>query len=270
MSADLALPLLAVGAGSGAVYFFTREILKRASPHLSNRVAVLKKDGQTVLRYLHNETKLADLLVQARFKAEWPARKFLWLRVGGVLLVLWWMFAYGNWLVGLMFLIFTWCWPELYLRRLITIRQKQLRQGLTYVIDLLRMQVNAGLNLETSFRGLARQSSGVWEPELCQLMRGIDHGLPLTQALTKLAERLQIDDVQRLAAALKQAQVLGVSLAETLTIQAETLRTRRRQRAEEQARLASVKIALPLVFLIFPALLIIYIAPAVLRIMQLS
>lgn len=268
MSADLFLPLLAAGAGSGAICCLIREIFRREDFRWSRRLETFKKASQFVWPYFHNEAKLNDLLVRARLK-KWSARRFLSLRIGGVLLAWWWTMTYGSWLIGFLFLALAWCWPELYLRRLVVLRQKQLRQGLSYMIDLLRMQVNAGLNLETSFRSLTRESSGVWESELCQLMRALDHGLPLAQALTALAERLQIDDVQRLVAALKQAQLLGVSLSETLTIQAETLQTRRRQRAEEQARLASVKIALPLVFLIFPALLIIYIAPAVLRIVQL-
>lgn len=162
-----------------------------------------------------------------------------------------------------------WYAPELYLRRRVVLRKKRLNKMLAYLIDLLRLQVGAGLNLESSLRGLARHIHGAWGNELAYFIFLVDAGVPFDDALRQLTARVDLEDFNRFDLAVRQAQTLGASLSDTLAIQAEMLRTRRRQKAEEQARLASVKIALPLVFFIFPALLIIYLAPAVLRIIQL-
>ena len=159
--------------------------------------------------------------------------------------------------------------PELYLRRRVMRRKRRALRYLGYLIDLLRLQVSSGINLSTAFYALAAHLGEPWKGELRHLVFLLDRGVPFEQALTRITARLEVEDFSRFVLALKQAQLLGVSLTATLTIQAETLRTRRKQRAEEKARLASVKIALPLVFFIFPALLIIYLGPAVLRIMQL-
>ncbi|GEM_PF-1905340 len=169
----------------------------------------------------------------------------------------------------LLFVGLGWFWPELYLRRYVVMRKKRIRKMLAYVIDLLRLQVGAGFSLESSFRVLAQSMRGEWGKELTHTIFLLDHGVAFDDAFRQLADRIALDDLNRFVLAVRQGQILGASLTETLAIQAEMLRTRRRQRAEERAQLASVKIALPLVFFIFPALLIIYLAPAVLRIVQL-
>jgi tight adherence protein C len=97
------------------------------------------------------------------------------------------------------------------------------------------------------------------------LKERMELGQSLEQALNSFSARFESQEINNFVLAVRQAKTLGVSVAETLKIQSDSLRTRRRQRAEEKARLASVKIALPLVLLIFPALLIIYLVPAFLQ-----
>lgn len=160
-------------------------------------------------------------------------------------------------------------WILSVLRQRTVARRRQLQRGLADVLDLLRLQIHAGAGIEQACRTLAANATGAWRPIFTRLAFTMDHGIALDAALTASAADGMLDDWHRCVLAIRQAQQLGASLADTLTIQAETLRTRRRQRAEERARLAAIKIALPLVFCIFPALLIIYLAPAVLRVAEL-
>jgi tight adherence protein C len=86
--------------------------------------------------------------------------------------------------------------------------------------------------------------------------------------LLNLAERTQIEDLRLLIAALVQADEIGSNISDTLNVQAEQLRIRRRLHAEERARKAPVKMLVPLIFLIFPALFIVILAPAMLQVAQ--
>lgn len=221
---------------------------------------------------------IKELIDVAGFSSAWTPHRFLALKkctiTVSALLVVWVILLPSSIgsdeaLAVLLFFGLGWFWPELYLRRFVALRKKRIQKMLSYVIDLLRLQVGAGFSLESAFRILARSMRGEWGKELTHTIFLLDHGVAFDDAFRQLASRIALDDLSRFALAVRQAQVLGASLTETLAIQAEMLRTRRRQRAEERARLASVKIALPLVFFIFPALLIIYLAPAVLRIVQL-
>ncbi len=110
--------------------------------------------------------------------------------------------------------------------------------------------------------------SGAWKTELILLVRELDLGIDFETALTRSAARLSLPEFSRVLFALRQARELGVPTGKALAVQAALVRSRHKQAAEAAARSASVKIALPLVLCIFPALLIIYLAPAVLRLLQ--
>lgn len=160
--------------------------------------------------------------------------------------------------------------PDYALARLSTKRKIYCSRTLAQVIDILRLQASIGLNLESSINNLANSKKGLWAKEFKKVDFEIQNGLPLVLALERMAARFDVEDLTRFAMAIKQSKVLGASLSETLAIQADNLRIRRRQKAEEKAKLASVKITFPLVLFIFPALLIIYLAPAVLSVMELG
>ncbi len=134
-----------------------------------------------------------------------------------------------------------------------------------FIMDLLRLQVEGGLNLEQAIVEIGINRKDLWGKEFLMLKERMSLGQTLEQALNSFSERFESQEINNFVLAVRQAKTLGVSVAETLKIQSDSLRTRRRQRAEEKARLASVKIALPLVLLIFPALLIIYLVPAFLQ-----
>ncbi len=147
-------------------------------------------------------------------------------------------------------------------------RKKELNKELTNIIDLLRLQILAGLGLESSFSLMAKNVRGAWGVELKKINLYLNSGFGIKEALSMVDKDLGINDFHNFILALKQAQFLGISLNETLLLQSNLIKTRRRQRIDEQIRLASVKISIPLVLFIFPSLLIIYLAPAILQILK--
>jgi tight adherence protein C len=137
------------------------------------------------------------------------------------------------------------------------------------MLNILRLEINAGLNLEKAFTAIQENLVDVWAGTIRRLVFLVHYGMPLKEAMSKIDQELDLEDFHKVVSAVQQASSLGTSLGDILALQSEFLATRRRQKAEEKARLASVKISLPLVFLIFPALLIVYLAPAILQISQL-
>jgi tight adherence protein C len=111
-----------------------------------------------------------------------------------------------------------------------------------------------------------------WENELSlafnRVIQEIQMGKLRREALRDMADRMDVTDVNSFVAAIIQADQLGVSIAKVLRIQSEQMRIRRRQRAEEKAHQAPVKMLFPMVFLIFPALLIVLLGPAILTVMN--
>lgn len=170
--------------------------------------------------------------------------------------------------IGGLLVYLAWRWPELYLLRKIARLRKEANKSLPHLIDLLKLYTLAGKNLEGALRQAGNNIRGFWGTKMRQLVYYLDIGLSFDEALNKVKASAAVADFDRLIAVLKQAQVLGASISSTLSIHGALLKTRRRQEAEEAARTASVKIALPLVLCIFPALLIIYLAPAVLRVIN--
>lgn len=170
-------------------------------------------------------------------------------------------------LLGALFIGLAWFWPELYLIKKQARIKREAESSLAGLIDLIRLQVVAGNNLEQALTNVAGATGGFWHKILARVVYRLKAGLSLEESLQWAADILNLPDFNKFLSALKQAQLLGASLGGTLAIQAGFLRQRRKQRAENNARTASVKIALPLVLCIFPALLIIYLAPAILRIM---
>ncbi len=104
--------------------------------------------------------------------------------------------------------------------------------------------------------------------ELNLVHQEMQTGVPRSEALRNLAQRTGVDDVYSLVAMLIQTDRLGTSISQALRAHAESMRTRRRQRAEQLARKASIKLAFPLVFLVLPALLVIILGPAAIQMVK--
>jgi tight adherence protein C len=161
--------------------------------------------------------------------------------------------------------------PTLILNHLVTNRQKKIKEGLPDALDLLVVCVEAGQGLNAAIKRVSDDlnlSSPVLARELNMVNLEISAGLEREAALRNLAERTGVEDVASLTSLLIQADRFGTSLAQSLKVQSETLRTTRRQRLEEMAAKTPVKLVFPLLLFIFPALIVVIIGPAAIRIME--
>jgi len=150
-------------------------------------------------------------------------------------------------------------------------RKSQIQTALPDALDLLVVCMEAGLGLNAGLERVGQEvsiASPALSDELLLSNQEIRTGLARSDALRRFARRTGVDDVYGLTAMLIQADKLGTSIAQSLRAHAESMRTKRRQRAEQAARKAGIKLAFPLVFMIFPALLIVILGPAVIQLMQ--
>lgn len=147
-------------------------------------------------------------------------------------------------------------------------RQREIIKSLPDALDLLTICVEAGLSFDAAMAKVVEK----WDNELSRafgrVLQEIQLGKLRREALRDMADTMDIRDVSNFVAALIQADQLGVSIAKVLRIQSDQMRVRRRQRAEELARQAPIKMIIPIVFLIFPALFIILLGPGVLTVMR--
>ncbi len=157
--------------------------------------------------------------------------------------------------------------PTMLLTSNISRRQESVLKALPDALDLLTICVEAGLGFDASMSKVAEK----WDNELSlaftRTVQEMQLGKLRREALRDMANSLDVSDLTSFVAAIVQADQLGVSMAKVMRIQSEQMRLKRRQRAEQKAREAPVKIMIPLVFFIFPTILIILLGPAMLRIM---
>ena len=142
-------------------------------------------------------------------------------------------------------------------------RKKEMSRGLPDSMDLLTICVEAGLGLDAAFHRISEKQSGPFVDEIGQMLREIGLGKPRREALLDLAERTDLEEVRTFANAIIQAEQLGTSIARVLRAQADRLRVRRRQQAEQEARRAPVKMVFPLVFCMMPSLFIFILGPII-------
>jgi len=158
--------------------------------------------------------------------------------------------------------------PVIWLRSKISRRQTEIVKSLPDALDLLTVSVEAGLGFDAAISKVAEK----WDNELSRAFERVIHEIRIgklrREALRDMADNMDVPDVTSFVAAIIQADQLGVSLSKILRIQSEQMRTKRRQRAEEAAHKAPIKMLIPMVFLIFPALYIVLLGPAVLVLMH--
>lgn len=161
--------------------------------------------------------------------------------------------------------------PDMWLRRQISQRQKKIRKALPDVLDLMIICVEAGLSLDQAVVRTS-QELRVAQPELCDELGVVvleqAAGRPRTDAWRNLADRTDVDSVRNLVSILVQAEKFGTSIARTLRIHSDTLRTERRQKVEEQAAKTTVKLVFPLVIFIFPSIFLVTLGPAMIKMSQ--
>ncbi len=158
--------------------------------------------------------------------------------------------------------------PTIWLGQKIRQRQHEIVKALPDALDLLTISVEAGLGFDAALSKVNEK----WDNELSQAFGRVISELRLgksrREALREMAYRMDVDDVTSFAAAIIQADQLGVSIAKVLRIQSKQMRIKRRQRAEEMAQKAPIKMLIPLAFLIFPSLFIVLLGPAIPRLIE--
>ncbi len=161
--------------------------------------------------------------------------------------------------------------PIFVLKRMISSRQLRLRWGLADALDLMVVSIEAGLGLNAALVRVGEELKSV-HPEISEEFEltnlEIRVGRERDEALRNLAERAGIDDLRSLVAMLVQADRFGTSIAKAVRVYADSLRTKRRQRAEQAAQKAAVKLLLPLALFLFPTLFIVILGPAALNLMD--
>jgi tight adherence protein C len=240
-----------------------------------NVIDTLKKVGNAMPHSASEMGKLRLRLVQAGFRGHEAIAVFFGIRIGVALLFFATLatplfvrpnlaFALGA--CGLGYLL-----PGVVLARLAKRRQHRIRLGMPDALDLLVVSVEAGLGLDQAIQRVGEEIAFAHidlSDELRLVNLELRAGKGRTDALKALADRTGVDDLSSLVAMLIQTDRFGTSVAQSLRVHAETMRTKRRQRAEEAAAKTGVKMVFPLVFCIFPAIWVVTIGPAAIKFVQ--
>lgn len=162
-------------------------------------------------------------------------------------------------------LVLGWQLPDFWLSRLVTGRRRAIEKALPDVLDLLSVSVEAGLGLDGAIQKVGEKFPEPTSGEFRELLKAIRLGTPRSDALRELADRTALGDMRSFTAAIIQAEQLGVAVSRVLRVQSEALRTRRKQRIEEQAMALPLKMLFPLIIFIFPTIFIVVLGPVVLQ-----
>jgi tight adherence protein C len=177
------------------------------------------------------------------------------------------MYEYGAFFVYALTLGLGFLMPDFWLGNRISKRQTNIRLGLPEALDLMVICAEAGLSLDQGMMRTTRELS-LSQPEISDEFGLIaleqKAGRPRTDALKNLADRTDVDTVRTFVNTLIQADTFGTSVAKTLRVFSDTLRTQRRQKVEEEAAKTTVKLVFPLVFFIFPSLFVVALGPSIL------
>jgi len=161
--------------------------------------------------------------------------------------------------------------PDIWLTQQVKARHQLLRLAMPDALDLVVISMEAGLGIDQALLYVS-QELRIAHPELCaefDLVNAEMHmGKTRLEALRSLAERTGVDDIQALVATLVQTDRFGTSVAHSLRIHSDDLRTKRRQRAEELAAKTAIKMIFPLVLFIFPALFVVILGPALITMIR--
>jgi tight adherence protein C len=238
-------------------------------------VVLLKRLGNVLPRSSSEMGKLQARLVNAGYRSNGAMAAFFGIRTGtaliGFLLFATPIFGRTSLMLALGACGLGYILPGIVLGRIARKRQHRIRLGLPDALDLLVVSVEAGLGLDQAIQRVADELPFA-HPDLSDELRLINlelrAGKARSEALKNLGERTGVDDVISLVAMLVQTDKFGTSVAQSLRVHSETLRTKRRQRAEEAAAKLGVKMVFPLVFCIFPAIWIVTIGSAIIKFLE--
>ncbi len=216
-----------------------------------------------------------DKLVAAGSPAGLDVDRFMTLKVLGASSIVFWpwfsfQFAalggfYGLIVTGLMWGI-SFFGPDVFVQRKTDQRQYEIATRLPDVLDLLVISVEAGLGFEQAIDRTVDAVPGALADEFRRMLQETRMGSTRAEALRAMDERCQVPELRSFILAMLQADTFGISIGRMLRAQADDMRIRRRQRAQEAAQKAPVKMLFPLIFCIFPSLFVVILGPAVLQI----
>jgi tight adherence protein C len=189
---------------------------------------------------------LLGLLFLGLFSFAWPLRVLGFLAIG----------LLGYWL------------PNIVLTNAVQRRQSEIRSALADSIDLLTICVEAGLGFDAALAHVSKNTDGPLADEFYRTLQEVQLGRSRNEAMRNLAARSNVPELRAFVLAMVQADVFGVSVANVLRIQAKDMRVKRRQLAEERAMKVPIKVLFPVLFCIFPALFVVILGPAIMRIAE--
>jgi tight adherence protein C len=190
----------------------------------------------------------------------------------------------GGTVLGLLFLaVFSFAWPlrvlgflaisllgywlpNIVLTNAVQRRQSEVRSALADSIDLLTICVEAGLGFDAALAHVSKNTSGPLADEFYRTLQEVQLGRSRNEAMRNLADRSNVPELRAFVLAMVQADIFGVSVANVLRVQAKDMRIKRRQLAEERAMKVPIKVLFPVLFCIFPALFVVILGPAIMRI----
>ena len=251
--------------------------VKEETEALGDRVSeVLIPMGKSLPMSEEKRAKEQHRLVTAGFRTE----NAIWIwygsmiatGVGSFVLLLGLGVPFANPLLGIMLpVVFGMVLPDLWLRMRISHRKERIQMALPDMMDLAVVCVEAGMGLDQALQRIGRELRAP-HPDLSDELHlynlEVNAGWKRPDALRNLADRTAVDDVRALVASLVQTDRFGTSIADSLRIFSDSLRVKRRQRAEEKAAKMNVKIVVPLVIFIFPAIFAVVAGPAIIGLVK--
>jgi tight adherence protein C len=155
--------------------------------------------------------------------------------------------------------------PRIWINGRVKKRKKEIWRSLPDAFDLVTASVEAGLGIDAAFNRIIEKVHGPFAEELIKTMREITMGRSRREAFMEMAERSGVDELSSLIGAIVQAETMGISIGSVIRVQTGVLRTKRKQKAEEQAFKAPVKMVFPLVLFIFPCIMVVIGGPAIIQ-----
>jgi tight adherence protein C len=155
--------------------------------------------------------------------------------------------------------------PRIWLMGRIKRRQKEIWRALPDAFDLITASVEAGLGIDAAFTRVIEKVTGPFADELTRTMREITMGRSRRDAFLDMVERTGVEELRSLVNSLVQAEQMGISIGSVIRVQTGVMRVKRKQKAEEQAFKAPIKMVFPLVFFIFPCIMMVIGGPAVIQ-----
>ena len=255
------------GGGSGERL---QDLLEKAAPALASPLTP-KTEEET--------SKLKVWLMNGGWRSEGAVPTYLGIRIGflifGLILATPVLVRMGNtqngWLYAVMIAGISFYLPSLFVSFRVSKRQEQIFYGLPDALDLMVVCVEAGLGLDAAMRKVCEEMGRSFpiiseEFSICNFQ--LQMGRPRRDVLHDLGVRTGVDDMKSLAAILIQADRFGSSIAQALRVQSDSMRVRRKQLAEERAAKTAVQLLFPLVLFIFPAIFIVLVGPAGIKIYE--